>query len=56
VLTHAQILREVWGPQAEEQAQYLRVYVSHLRDKLGLQADKAPYIKNEPGIGYRLVV
>lgn len=56
VLTHAQILREVWGPQAEEQAQYLRVYVSHLRDKLELRQDKPPYLKNEPGIGYRLVV
>lgn len=56
VLTHAQILKEVWGPQAEEQSQYLRVYVSHLREKLGLKEGRPPFIKNEPGIGYRLVV
>lgn len=53
VITQKQILKEVWGPNATEQAQYLRVYVAHLRKKLGDAA--GVQIRNEPGIGYRLV-
>jgi len=52
VVTLKQLLRSVWGPQSEQQSNYLRVYANHLRKKLegsGLE------IKNEPGIGYRLV-
>jgi two-component system KDP operon response regulator KdpE len=52
VVTLKQLLRAVWGPQAEQQNHYLRVYANHLRKKLegtGLE------IQNEPGIGYRLV-
>jgi two-component system KDP operon response regulator KdpE len=56
VLTHSQILREVWGQGSQEQSQYLRVYVSHLREKLGLSAHETPCIRNEPGIGYRLML
>lgn len=51
VMTHAHILREVWGPQAEGQRQYLRVYVAALRKKLGASAK----VETLPGIGYRLV-
>ncbi len=54
VVTHRQLLREVWGPKSEEQAQYLRVYVNHLRRKLGERADRPRLLRNEPGIGYRL--
>jgi two-component system KDP operon response regulator KdpE len=53
VITQKQILKEVWGPNATEQAQYLRVYVAHLRKKLGDAA--GVQIRNEPGIGYRLL-
>ena len=53
VVTHRQLLREVWGPKAEEQAQYLRVYMNHLRKKLGEQADQPRLLRNEPGIGYQ---
>lgn len=53
VITQKQILKEVWGPNSTEQAQYLRVYVAHLRKKLGENA--GVLIRNEPGIGYRLV-
>jgi len=54
VVTHAFLLRSVWGPQAETQAQYLRVYITHLRKKLeGGLARKL--INTEPGIGYRLL-
>lgn len=51
VLTHAHILRQIWGPKAEEQRQYLRVYIAALRRKVGTAIE----IKTEPGIGYRLV-
>jgi two-component system KDP operon response regulator KdpE len=51
VLTHVHILRQIWGPKAEEQWQYLRVYIASLRKKRGSAAS----IKTEPGIGYRLL-
>ncbi len=56
VLTHRQILRAVWGPKSEEQAQYLRVYMTRLRKKIGQTSDAAGPIKNEPGVGYRFRV
>jgi two-component system KDP operon response regulator KdpE len=53
VLTHRYILREIWGPQSEEHRQYLRVYVTHLRQKIEADPTKPRLIKTEPGIGYR---
>jgi two-component system KDP operon response regulator KdpE len=54
VLTHRAILQEVWGPEYERETQYLRVYASQLRKKLG--DDPAhPRLVTEPGVGYRLV-
>lgn len=53
VVTHRQLLREVWGQKAETQAQYLRVYVTHLRRKLEIDRDSPALIKTESGIGYR---
>jgi two-component system KDP operon response regulator KdpE len=55
VLTHQQILREVWGPDYIDQTQYLRVYVAHLREKLEAEPSKPTLLLTEPGIGYRLV-
>ncbi|MCE9614238.1 MAG: response regulator [Lentisphaerae bacterium] len=55
VVTQRQILRDVWGPQTQEQAQYTRVYVTHLRKKLAAAGLPASTITTEPGIGYRLV-
>lgn len=52
IVTLKQLLRSVWGPQAEDQSHYLRVYVNHLRKKL---AGAGLEILNEPGIGYRLI-
>jgi two-component system KDP operon response regulator KdpE len=52
VLTHRQLLVAVWGPAHVEDVQYLRVYVGHLRQKLG---EDAKMIATEAGIGYRLV-
>ena len=54
VVTHRQLLRTVWGEKAESQAQYLRVYVTHLRKKLQTDAREPSLIKTEMGIGYRL--
>ena len=54
VVTHRQLLRTVWGEKAESQAQYLRVYVTHLRKKLKVDANSPSLIKTEVGIGYRL--
>jgi two-component system KDP operon response regulator KdpE len=54
VVTHRQLLRSVWGEKAESQAQYLRVYVTHLRKKLDAGSDAPGLISTEVGIGYRL--
>lgn len=54
VVTHRQLLIEVWGPNNTEQSQYLRVYVNHLRKKLSLNKSDHPVIQTEAGIGYRL--
>jgi two-component system KDP operon response regulator KdpE len=56
VVTHKQILREVWGPNAEEQSQYLRVYMTHLRKKIETPGAKEKLLRTESGIGYRLVL
>jgi two-component system KDP operon response regulator KdpE len=50
VMTHRQLLSTVWGPAHVEDAQYLRVYIGHLRQKLG---GAARLIRTEPGVGYR---
>jgi len=55
VLTHRQLLKEVWGPNAVEQTHYLRVYVAHLREKLEADPNKPDLIVTESGVGYRLV-
>lgn len=55
VLTHRQLLNEVWGPQHTEQAQYLRVYIAQLRRKLEQNPARPRYLQTEPGVGYRLV-
>jgi two-component system KDP operon response regulator KdpE len=55
VLTHQQILREVWGPNYIEQTHYLRVYMAHLREKLEAEPSKPSLLLTESGIGYRLV-
>ena len=55
VLTHRQILRQVWGPQYEEETPYLRVYVAQLRRKLEADPANPTLLITEPGVGYRLV-
>jgi two-component system KDP operon response regulator KdpE len=54
VLTHQQLLRQVWGPGYENEAHLLRVNVSNLRHKLERDPARPRYIITEPGVGYRL--
>ena len=54
VLTHRQILREVWGPKSEEHRTYLRVYLTHLRKKIEPDPAAPTLLRTESGIGYRL--
>ena len=53
VVTQKQLLREVWGPQAEDQSHYLRVHFTHLRQKIDPQ--HKGLIQTEPRVGYRLL-
>jgi two-component system KDP operon response regulator KdpE len=54
VVTHRQLLNEVWGPNAPEQSHYVRVYMAHLRHKLEAEAARPRYLLTEAGVGYRL--
>ena len=56
VVTHGHLLREVWGPNAADQSQYLRVYMNHLRKKIEIPQAKQKLLKTESGIGYRLAL
>jgi two-component system, OmpR family, KDP operon response regulator KdpE len=55
VLTHRQILREVWGPAHSEDGHYVRVYMGHLRQKLEDDPAQPRHILTETAVGYRLV-
>ena len=54
VLTHRQLLKEVWGPPYVDQLQYVRVYMGQLRHKLEVDATRPRYLLTEPNVGYRL--
>ncbi len=56
VLTHKQILNEVWGPSYQENAHYLRIYMSQLRQKLETDPTQPKILLTESGVGYRLKV
>jgi two-component system KDP operon response regulator KdpE len=56
IVTHRQILRELWGPAHEDDVHYLRIYIGHLRQKLGDDSANPQYIESEPGVGYRLIM
>jgi two-component system KDP operon response regulator KdpE len=53
VLTHRQLLREVWGPAYEQDTHLLRVHMSNLRQKLEQDPARPAYIITEAGVGYR---
>lgn len=56
VLTHVQLLKDVWGPAHEADVEYLRVTVRSIRQKLEIDPTRPTLIRNEPGVGYRLIV
>ena len=53
VMTHRQLLREVWGPGAGNESHYVRVYVNQVRDKIELDSTRPVHILTETGVGYR---
>jgi two-component system, OmpR family, sensor histidine kinase KdpD len=55
VLTHAHLLRTIWGPAQQRQTDYLRVAVRALRQKLERDPSRPAIIINEPAVGYRLI-
>lgn len=55
VVTHRQLLREVWGPSHVEHTHYLRVYMKQLREKLELDPVRPRHLLTETGVGYRLI-
>jgi len=54
VLTHRQLLRDVWGPGHAEDTHYLRIYMAQLRRKLESDSTKPAHLLTETGVGYRL--
>jgi two-component system KDP operon response regulator KdpE len=54
VLTHRQILKEVWGPGAVSETHYLRVFMAQLRRKVEADPARPRLLLTEPGVGYRL--
>jgi len=56
VLTHRQLLKEVWGPSHTGETHHLRVHMAQLRRKLEVDSARPRYLLTEPGVGYRLAV
>jgi two-component system, OmpR family, KDP operon response regulator KdpE len=54
LVTHRQLLREVWGPEYLDETHYLRVHIAHIRSKLEPDASSPCYLVTDPGVGYRL--
>lgn len=55
VLTHRMLLQSIWGPEYGGEAEYLRVYINRLRNKLEPDPANPRYLLTEPGVGYRFV-
>jgi len=55
VMTHRQLLRQVWGPEYGDENHYVRVYIAQLRRKIEADPARPRYLRTEPGVGYRLV-
>lgn len=55
IVTHRQLLADLWGPAHEHDLQYLRVFIGRLRAKLDDDPASPRFILNEPGVGYRFL-
>ena len=55
MLTHRQLLRDVWGPGSVAHSHYLRIYLGHLRKMLELDPARPAHFLTETGVGYRFV-
>jgi two-component system, OmpR family, KDP operon response regulator KdpE len=55
LVTHRQLLQEVWGPAYETETHYLRVHIAHVRSKIEAAPSRPRYVITEPGVGYRLL-
>src|SRR5262249_55186823 len=53
LITHRQLLQEVWGPRYESETNYLRVHIANLRRKLEPDPSRPRYLRTDPGLGYR---
>jgi two-component system KDP operon response regulator KdpE len=56
LVPRAELLREVWGPEHEQDSNYLRVHIANVRRKLEPEPSRPRYFLNEPGMGYRFAV
>ena len=56
VLTHRQLLRDIWGPSHAEDSHYVRIYMGHLRRKIEGDSSQPRHIVTESGVGYRFVL
>lgn len=54
LVTHRQLLQEVWGPEYAGETHYLRVPIAHIRSKLEADSAQPRYVLTDPGVGYRL--
>lgn len=54
LVTHRQLLQQVWGPMHVEETHYLRVHVAHIRAKIEPDPSRPRYVITDPGVGYRL--
>ena len=54
VVTHRQLLKEVWGPESLNENHYVRVYMAQLRRKIEADPARPRFLLTEPGVGYRL--
>jgi two-component system KDP operon response regulator KdpE len=54
VLTHRQLLEQVWGPQQARETHYLRIFMASLRRKIELDPAQPKYLLTEQGVGYRM--
>ncbi len=55
LVTHRQLLQQVWGPSYEDETHYLRVHIAHIRAKIEPDPARPQYVITEPGVGYRLL-